>query len=82
MSRANLRFYRTKPNPRVPSDGSARPQTDMLKILDLYAQGRLKLDELVSSTISLDQINEGLDLLRSGTVARTLVLMRGEEEDV
>ena len=63
------------------SDGSARPQTDMLKILDLYAQGRLKLDELVSSTISLDQINDGLDLLRSGTVARTLVLMRQEEED-
>jgi S-(hydroxymethyl)glutathione dehydrogenase/alcohol dehydrogenase len=53
----------------------------MLKILDLYAQKRLKLDELVSSTISLDRINEGMDLLRSGTVARTLVLMRQEDEE-
>jgi len=55
--------------------GSARPRVDMLRLLDLYQQGRLKLDELISNTYTLDQINEGFDLLRSGTVARGVIMM-------
>jgi S-(hydroxymethyl)glutathione dehydrogenase/alcohol dehydrogenase len=55
--------------------GSARPRVDMLRLLDLYEQGRLKLDELISNTYTLDQINEGFDLLRSGTVARGVIMM-------
>ena len=30
--------------------GSARPRVDMIRLLDLYKQKRLKLDELVSET--------------------------------
>jgi len=55
--------------------GSARPRVDMLRLLDLYQQGRLKLDELISNTHTLDQINEGFDLLRSGTVARGIIML-------
>jgi len=47
----------------------------MLRLLDLYQQGRLKLDELISNTHTLDQINEGFDLLRSGTVARGIIML-------
>ncbi|WP_025776873.1 Zn-dependent alcohol dehydrogenase [Brevibacterium sp. VCM10] len=41
---------------------------------DLYQQGRLNLDDLVSETISLDQINEGYEKLESGEIARSVVV--------
>jgi Zn-dependent alcohol dehydrogenase len=55
--------------------GSARPRVDMLRLLELYQQKRLKLDELISRTYTLDQINEGFDLLQSGSVARGVIMM-------
>lgn len=55
--------------------GSARPRVDMLRLLELYQQQRLKLDELISRTYTLDQINEGFDLLQSGSVARGVISM-------
>jgi S-(hydroxymethyl)glutathione dehydrogenase/alcohol dehydrogenase len=56
--------------------GSARPRVDMTRLLDLYQQGRLKLDELISRTYTLDEINEGFDLLQSGSVARGVIVMQ------
>ena len=44
--------------------GSVRPNVDFPKLVDLYLDGRLKIDELVSRTYSLDQINEGFTALR------------------
>ena len=55
--------------------GSARPRVDMLRLLDLYQQGRLKLDELISRRYTLDQINEGFALLQGGAVARGVIVM-------
>lgn len=55
--------------------GSARPQIDMPRLLDLYQQGRLKLDELISTTLPLEKINEGFDLLKEGGVARAVIKM-------
>ena len=40
---------------------------------NLYLQGRLKLDELVSRTLSLDEINDGFEALRTGEVARSVI---------
>ena len=54
--------------------GSVRPNVDFPKLVDLYLDGRLKIDELVSRTYSLDQINEGFTALRSGQVARGVVV--------
>jgi S-(hydroxymethyl)glutathione dehydrogenase/alcohol dehydrogenase len=54
--------------------GSVRPNLDFPKLVDLYLEGRLKIDELVSRTYSLDQINEGFAALRSGQVARGVVV--------
>jgi S-(hydroxymethyl)glutathione dehydrogenase/alcohol dehydrogenase len=54
--------------------GSVRPNIDFPKLVDLYLDGRLKIDELVSRTYRLDQINEGFTALRSGQVARGVVV--------
>jgi S-(hydroxymethyl)glutathione dehydrogenase/alcohol dehydrogenase len=40
---------------------------------EMYLAGRLKLDELVSSTISLDEVNRGLDVLETADGARTVI---------
>lgn len=41
---------------------------------DLYLQGRLNLDDLVSETISLEQINEGYEKLEKGETARSVIV--------
>jgi S-(hydroxymethyl)glutathione dehydrogenase / alcohol dehydrogenase len=53
--------------------GSNRFRVDMPRYVDLYMQGRLKLDELVSSRIKLDQINEGFAAMKTGTIARNVI---------
>jgi S-(hydroxymethyl)glutathione dehydrogenase/alcohol dehydrogenase len=54
--------------------GSNHFQRDIPMLANLYLQGRLKLDELVSATISLDEINDGFRALQHGTVARSVIL--------
>ena len=53
--------------------GSTRFRIDMPMYANLYLQGRLKLDELVSRTLSLSEINDGFESLRSGEVARSVI---------
>ncbi len=55
--------------------GSARPRVDMIRLLELYEQQRLMLDELISRTYRLDQINEAYQALQSGEVARGVIIM-------
>jgi Zn-dependent alcohol dehydrogenase len=54
--------------------GSVRPNLDFPLLVDLYLEGRLKLDPLVSRTYALDEINEGFAALRQGQVARGVVV--------
>ena len=54
--------------------GSVRPNLDFPRLVDLYLDGRLKIDELVSRTYKLDEINEGFAALRGGQVARGVVV--------
>jgi S-(hydroxymethyl)glutathione dehydrogenase/alcohol dehydrogenase len=53
--------------------GSNRFRVDMPRYVDLYLSGRLKLDELVSARIRLDEINDGFDAMRRGEVARSVI---------
>jgi S-(hydroxymethyl)glutathione dehydrogenase/alcohol dehydrogenase len=46
--------------------GSANPQHDIVRLLRLYDNGGLVLDELVTRTYSLDEINLGYQDLREG----------------
>ena len=51
-------------------------QRDIPWMADLYRQGRLKLDELVSGRWSLEQINEAIADTKSGAARRNVVLFR------
>lgn len=53
--------------------GSARPSVDFPRILALQADGRLKLDRMVSARLPLDGINDAFELLRQGSGARTVI---------
>lgn len=46
---------------------------DIRWMVDLYRQGRLKLDELVTNRYSLDQINEAIANTKSGTARRNVI---------
>ena len=53
--------------------GSNRFRVDMPRYVDLYLQGRLKLDELVSARIKLDEINDGFAAMKTGSIARSVI---------
>jgi len=42
-------------------------------LLELYASGRIRLDEIITDTIRLEEINEGLERLASGEAVRQIV---------
>jgi len=54
--------------------GSNRFRTDMPRLIEFYMQGRLKLKEMVSRRIRLDQINEGFDAMKQGGTARSVIV--------
>lgn len=53
--------------------GSNRFRVDMPRIIDLYLQGRINLDDLVSQHIDLEDVNEGFDAMKTGEVARSVI---------
>jgi S-(hydroxymethyl)glutathione dehydrogenase/alcohol dehydrogenase len=55
------------------SMGSNRFRTDLPWLCDLYLQGRLKLDELVTARRPIEEVNEGYDEMRAGRGVRTLL---------
>ena len=54
--------------------GDCNPTTDIPKILGLYQAGDLKLDEIITQTYTLDQVNEGYDDLLAGKNVRGVVV--------
>jgi len=54
--------------------GSNRFRVDIPRSLELYRQGRLLLDEMVSRRGRLDEINDALRAMKAGEVARTVLL--------
>ena len=53
--------------------GSNRFRIDMPRYVDFYLNGKLKLDPLISRIISLDEINDGMEALKGGEVARQVI---------
>ena len=53
--------------------GSCYPRADIPRFVDLYLAGKLKLDELISRTFTLEEINTAFDLLDRGEVARSII---------
>jgi S-(hydroxymethyl)glutathione dehydrogenase/alcohol dehydrogenase len=54
--------------------GSCDPQVDMPRVLDLYMDGQLPLDRLVTRTYPLEEINEAFAAMSSGKVARAVIV--------
>ena len=54
--------------------GGARGRTDVPKIVDWYMDGKLKIDELITHKLKLEQINEGFDLMKRGESIRSIVV--------
>jgi len=54
--------------------GSANLRRDMPRLLELYMQKRLKLDELISRRIKLDEINGAFEAMEKGEVARSVIV--------
>jgi S-(hydroxymethyl)glutathione dehydrogenase/alcohol dehydrogenase len=57
--------------------GGVRTTIDIPRYVDLYMQGRLKLDELISRRRPLSEINEGFADMRKGELARSVILFEG-----
>jgi S-(hydroxymethyl)glutathione dehydrogenase/alcohol dehydrogenase len=54
--------------------GSNRFRVDMPRFVDFYLQGKLHLDDLISRRIKLADVNEGMEALKTGEVARSVIM--------
>lgn len=54
--------------------GSARLNIDIPRLIQLYQNGRLKLDELISASYPLAQINEAIESTKQGHALRNVIL--------
>jgi S-(hydroxymethyl)glutathione dehydrogenase/alcohol dehydrogenase len=54
--------------------GSGRLPIDIPMLVSLYQDGRLKLDELVSQTYELEEINEAIDSVKRGEARRNVIV--------
>jgi S-(hydroxymethyl)glutathione dehydrogenase/alcohol dehydrogenase len=53
--------------------GSGNLNRDMPRLIDLYMQKKIKIDELISRTIKIDEINEAFDAMKAGEVNRSVI---------
>ena len=54
--------------------GSGNPHLDIPRLIALYRAGKLKLDELVTRTYKLDEVNQAFDDMTRGVNARGVIL--------
>ena len=54
--------------------GGARGRTDVPTIVDWYMEGRINIDDLITHTMPLENINEAFDLMHAGKSIRSVVL--------
>jgi Zn-dependent alcohol dehydrogenase len=57
--------------------GSSNVQRDVPKLIELYKKGDLKLDELISRTITLEEVNDAFEAMKTGEVARSVIQYGG-----
>lgn len=56
--------------------GGFRPSMDIPRYVNLWKSGRLDLDGIITHHIGLDEINDGIDLVRSGQAGRIMVNLK------
>jgi S-(hydroxymethyl)glutathione dehydrogenase / alcohol dehydrogenase len=71
---AALTFLYTNKTLRGCWYGSSNVDRDVPKLLDLYERNELKLDELISREIKLEDVNDAFTAMESGEVARSMIV--------
>ena len=54
--------------------GGARGRTDVPRIVDWYMDGKINIDDLITHTMPLEQINAAFDLMHAGDSIRSVVV--------
>lgn len=54
--------------------GSIRPKVDLPKLVALYQEGKLKLDELITKRYPLEEINEAIAAVKRGEALRNIIV--------
>jgi S-(hydroxymethyl)glutathione dehydrogenase/alcohol dehydrogenase len=54
--------------------GSNRFPVDMPRLVDFYMAGKLKLDEMISRRLKLDELNSAFEEMKRGEVARSVIV--------
>ena len=54
--------------------GGAKGRTDVPKIVDMYMDGTIAIDPMITHVLSLDEINQGFDLMHAGQSIRAVVV--------
>ena len=54
--------------------GGAKGRTDVPKIVDWYMDGKINIDDLITHTMPLEDINKGFDLMHAGESIRSVVI--------
>lgn len=49
-------------------------RADVARFVDLFVDGEVKLDDMVSHQLKLEQINEGFEMMRKGEIVRAVVV--------
>ena len=57
-----------------PLYGKCDPQVDFPKIVSLYQKGELKLDEMITRTYPLDQLQQAFDDMLTGKNAKGVIV--------
>lgn len=54
--------------------GNANPRSDVPLLLRLYMEGKLRLDEMITKTYTLDEINDGFEDMRRAEIIRGVIV--------
>ena len=56
--------------------GGVKGRTQLPKFVDRYMAGRINIDEMITATMGLDDINRAFDLMHEGEAIRSVILLR------
>ena len=54
-------------------EGGAKGRTEVPKIVDWYMDGKINIDDLITHTLPLEDVNKAFDLMHTGESIRSVV---------
>lgn len=59
--------------------GDVKGRSELPQLVQMYKEGQLKIDELITHRLPLDKINDAFDMMRKGKCVRTVVNLQTEQ---